>query len=96
MLKVEVPKTANNNFKHKNAMRRNTQPWKMPGYYETPGHMAASVHHTESILPASAGNVKNKYIKNKTEYEKSYIDCTKDRKNPLRAAGISVDNKPSP
>jgi len=40
----------------------------MPGYYETPGHMTASVHHTESILPATAPLVKKKYIKNQNRF----------------------------
>jgi hypothetical protein len=37
----------------------------MQGYHETRGHSAASVHHTESILPATTPNVKEKYRKNR-------------------------------
>ena len=51
-----------------NAERRKTQPWQMQGYHETRGHSAASVHHTESILPATTPNVKEKYRKNRNRF----------------------------
>lgn len=34
------------------------------------GYKAASVHHTESILPVSWGNVKNKYTKKTISVDK--------------------------
>ena len=61
--KIKVPKNPVKMFNHKNAMRRIRNSGRCRGYHETLGHTDTSVHHTESILPASCWNVKKKYGK---------------------------------
>jgi len=67
-----------NDLSTKNATRRSTQPRPMPGYHETLRQMPGNVHHTESILLGSVGNVKNKCIKT-THYDKNYTGCTEPK-----------------
>ena len=62
--KINVPLVSVKMFKHK---KRHEAQYATPADAEVImkrlGPQSASVHHTESILPASCWNVKNKYKK---------------------------------